>query len=151
VIRNEHRIAVQPSMKREAVFVTSANLTEATLERNIEVGLLVRDCALAASESGAIESGFGQALCQGQSLRPGCRRRPEDDEGRRPRPARSRGCQEEAGGVEELRRVEAGPKPWPPKFRQDVLPRICTSTVTAKNEVDNSKIYFSAILIRRPT
>ena len=52
-------------MKREAVFVTSANLTEATLERNIEVGLLVRDCVLAASESGTIESGFCQALCQG--------------------------------------------------------------------------------------
>lgn len=35
----------------EAVFVTSANLTEAALDRNIEVGLLVRDCALAASMS----------------------------------------------------------------------------------------------------
>jgi len=33
----------------EAVFVTSANLTEAALERNIEMGLLVRDRALAAS------------------------------------------------------------------------------------------------------
>ena len=33
----------------EAVFVTSANLTEAGLERNIEIGLLVRDRALAAS------------------------------------------------------------------------------------------------------
>jgi phosphatidylserine/phosphatidylglycerophosphate/cardiolipin synthase-like enzyme len=33
----------------EAVFVTSANLTEAALDRNIEVGLLVRDRALAAS------------------------------------------------------------------------------------------------------
>lgn len=33
----------------EAVFVTSANLTEAALDRNIEVGLLVRDHALAAS------------------------------------------------------------------------------------------------------
>ena len=33
----------------EAVFVTSANLTEAALERNIELGLLVRDRALAAS------------------------------------------------------------------------------------------------------
>ena len=31
----------------EAVFVTSANLTEAALERNIEVGLLVRDRTLA--------------------------------------------------------------------------------------------------------
>jgi len=35
----------------ESVFVTSANLTEAGLDRNIEVGLLVRDRALAASVS----------------------------------------------------------------------------------------------------
>jgi len=35
----------------EAVFVTSANLTEAALERNIELGLLIRDRALAASVS----------------------------------------------------------------------------------------------------
>jgi phosphatidylserine/phosphatidylglycerophosphate/cardiolipin synthase-like enzyme len=33
----------------EAVFVTSANLTEAALDRNIELGLLVRDRALAMS------------------------------------------------------------------------------------------------------
>ncbi len=33
----------------EAVLVTSANLTEAALDRNIELGLLVRDPALAAS------------------------------------------------------------------------------------------------------
>jgi phosphatidylserine/phosphatidylglycerophosphate/cardiolipin synthase-like enzyme len=33
----------------EAVFVTSANFTEAALDRNIEIGLLVRDRALAAS------------------------------------------------------------------------------------------------------
>jgi phosphatidylserine/phosphatidylglycerophosphate/cardiolipin synthase-like enzyme len=33
----------------EVVFVTSANLTEAALDRNIELGLLVRDSALAAS------------------------------------------------------------------------------------------------------
>lgn len=33
----------------EAIFVTSANLTEAALDRNIELGLLVRDRALAAS------------------------------------------------------------------------------------------------------
>lgn len=32
-----------------AVFLTSANLTEAALDRNIEMGLLVRDRALAAS------------------------------------------------------------------------------------------------------
>jgi phosphatidylserine/phosphatidylglycerophosphate/cardiolipin synthase-like enzyme len=31
----------------EAVFVTSANLTEAALDRNIELGLLIRDRALA--------------------------------------------------------------------------------------------------------
>jgi phosphatidylserine/phosphatidylglycerophosphate/cardiolipin synthase-like enzyme len=35
----------------EAVFVTSANLTEAALERNIEIGLIIRDRALAASVS----------------------------------------------------------------------------------------------------
>jgi phosphatidylserine/phosphatidylglycerophosphate/cardiolipin synthase-like enzyme len=33
----------------EAVFITSANLTEAALDRNIEMGLFVRDRALAAS------------------------------------------------------------------------------------------------------
>ena len=33
----------------ESVFVTSANLTEAALDRNIEIGLLVRDAALAAT------------------------------------------------------------------------------------------------------
>ena len=33
----------------ESVFVTSANLTEAAFDRNIEMGLLVRDRALAAS------------------------------------------------------------------------------------------------------
>jgi phosphatidylserine/phosphatidylglycerophosphate/cardiolipin synthase-like enzyme len=36
----------------ESVFVTSANLTEAALDRNIEIGLLVRDRALAASLTG---------------------------------------------------------------------------------------------------
>jgi len=35
----------------KVVFVTSANLTEAALDRNIELGLLVRDHALAASVS----------------------------------------------------------------------------------------------------
>ncbi len=35
----------------ELVFVTSANLTEAAFDRNIEVGLLVKDRALAASVS----------------------------------------------------------------------------------------------------
>ena len=33
----------------EAAFVTSANLTEAAFDRNIEVGVLTRDRALAAS------------------------------------------------------------------------------------------------------
>ncbi|MYJ82461.1 MAG: hypothetical protein F4046_11735 [Acidimicrobiaceae bacterium] len=33
----------------EAVFITSANLTAAALDRNIELGLLTRDRALAAS------------------------------------------------------------------------------------------------------
>lgn len=50
----------------EAVFVTSANLTEAALERNIELGLLVRDRALAASISthfrGLIDRGLLRAL-----------------------------------------------------------------------------------------
>jgi len=45
----------------EAVFVTSANLTEAALDRNIEIGLLVRDHALALSVTshfrGLIERG----------------------------------------------------------------------------------------------
>lgn len=35
----------------EAVFVTSANLTEAALDRNVELGILVRDRTLAASVS----------------------------------------------------------------------------------------------------
>jgi hypothetical protein len=35
----------------EVVFVTSANLTESALDRNIEIGLLVRDRAMAASVS----------------------------------------------------------------------------------------------------
>ena len=33
----------------EAVFVTSANLTAAALDRNIEIGLFVRDRTLAAT------------------------------------------------------------------------------------------------------
>jgi phosphatidylserine/phosphatidylglycerophosphate/cardiolipin synthase-like enzyme len=49
----------------EAVFVTSANLTEAALDRNIEVGLLVRDRALAAS----VSSHF-RALIDRDLLRP---------------------------------------------------------------------------------
>ncbi|MFB3910352.1 MAG: DISARM system phospholipase D-like protein DrmC [Candidatus Eisenbacteria bacterium] len=48
------------------VFVTSANLTEAALDRNIEVGLLVRDRALAGSLvmhfRGLIDGGYLRAL-----------------------------------------------------------------------------------------
>ncbi|MCK4302886.1 MAG: DISARM system phospholipase D-like protein DrmC [Candidatus Eisenbacteria sp.] len=50
----------------EAVFVTSANLTEAALDRNIEVGILVRDRALAASMTthfcGLIDQGLLRPL-----------------------------------------------------------------------------------------
>lgn len=50
----------------EAVFVTSANLTEAGWDRNIELGLLLRDCALAGSIiahfRGLIERGLLRAL-----------------------------------------------------------------------------------------
>jgi phosphatidylserine/phosphatidylglycerophosphate/cardiolipin synthase-like enzyme len=40
----------------EAVFVTSANLTEAALDRNIELGVLIRDHALALTVSGYFRS-----------------------------------------------------------------------------------------------
>lgn len=50
----------------EAVFVTSANLTEAALDRNIEMGLLLRDRALAASVTshfrGLIDRGWLKPL-----------------------------------------------------------------------------------------
>jgi phosphatidylserine/phosphatidylglycerophosphate/cardiolipin synthase-like enzyme len=50
----------------ETVFVTSANLTAAALDRNIELGLLVRDRALAASVSshfrGLIDHGLLRLL-----------------------------------------------------------------------------------------
>lgn len=50
----------------EAVFITSANLTEAALDRNIELGLVVRDAALAATVvghfRGLIERGFLRPL-----------------------------------------------------------------------------------------
>ena len=53
----------------EAVFVTSANLTEAALDRNVELGLLVRDRALAASVlshfQGLIDSGRLRPLPMG--------------------------------------------------------------------------------------
>jgi phosphatidylserine/phosphatidylglycerophosphate/cardiolipin synthase-like enzyme len=45
----------------EAVFVTSANLTEAAFDRNIEIGLVVRDRALAAS----VSSHFRQLIDRG--------------------------------------------------------------------------------------
>ena len=52
----------------EAVFITSANLTEAALDRNIEMGLVLRDRALAASVTrhfrGLIERGLLRALPQ---------------------------------------------------------------------------------------
>jgi phosphatidylserine/phosphatidylglycerophosphate/cardiolipin synthase-like enzyme len=40
----------------EAVFVTSANLTEAALDRNIELGVLIRDRALALTIGGYFRS-----------------------------------------------------------------------------------------------
>lgn len=46
----------------ELVLVTSANLTEAALERNIELGLLVRDRALAASVSSHFRVLIDQSL-----------------------------------------------------------------------------------------
>ncbi|HEY3566876.1 MAG TPA: DISARM system phospholipase D-like protein DrmC [Thermoanaerobaculia bacterium] len=46
----------------EAVFVTSANLTEAALDRNIEMGLLVRDRALALSTSSHFRGLIDQGL-----------------------------------------------------------------------------------------
>jgi phosphatidylserine/phosphatidylglycerophosphate/cardiolipin synthase-like enzyme len=49
----------------EAVYVTSANLTEAAFNRNIELGLLVRDRALALSVSS-----YFQALIDRELLRP---------------------------------------------------------------------------------
>jgi len=46
----------------EAVFVSSANLTEAALDRNIEIGLLVRDRALALSVSSHFRALIDRAL-----------------------------------------------------------------------------------------
>lgn len=60
----------------EAVFITSANLTEAALDRNIELGLVVRDAALAATVTthfrGLIERGLLKPL-------PGCERMKRPD------------------------------------------------------------------------
>ena len=52
----------------EVVFVTSANLTEAALDRNIEIGLLVRDRTLAASVSShfrTLISSIARCVCSG--------------------------------------------------------------------------------------
>jgi phosphatidylserine/phosphatidylglycerophosphate/cardiolipin synthase-like enzyme len=46
----------------EVVFVTSANLTEAALDRNIELGLLVRDRSIAASVSSHFQGLIDQNL-----------------------------------------------------------------------------------------
>ena len=48
----------------EAAFVTSANFTEAAFDRNIEVGILTRDHALAAS----LARHFGTLIERGLSL-----------------------------------------------------------------------------------
>ncbi len=48
----------------EVVFVTSANLTEAALDRNIKVGLLVRDRAMAAT----LSSNFRVYICYNSIL-----------------------------------------------------------------------------------
>ena len=48
----------------EAVFVTSANLTEAALDRNIEIGLLVRDRTLAATMTRHFTTLTKQSLLQ---------------------------------------------------------------------------------------
>jgi phosphatidylserine/phosphatidylglycerophosphate/cardiolipin synthase-like enzyme len=46
----------------EAVFITSANLTEAALDRNIEIGLVLRDRALAASVTSHFQVLIDRAL-----------------------------------------------------------------------------------------
>ena len=46
----------------DETFVTSANLTEAALDRNIEIGLLVRDRGLAASVSSHFRGLIDQGL-----------------------------------------------------------------------------------------
>ena len=45
-----------------AVFVTSANLTESALDRNIEIGLLVRDRTLALSVAGHFQGLIAEHL-----------------------------------------------------------------------------------------
>ena len=46
----------------EALFVTSANLTEAALDRNIELGILIRDRALALTVSNYLYGLIDQGL-----------------------------------------------------------------------------------------
>ena len=46
----------------KTVFITSANLTEAALDRNYELGLLVRDRALAATVSSQFQGLIDRAL-----------------------------------------------------------------------------------------
>jgi phosphatidylserine/phosphatidylglycerophosphate/cardiolipin synthase-like enzyme len=46
----------------EAVFITSANLTEAALDRNIELGVLIRDRAFALTVSGYFRGLIDRAL-----------------------------------------------------------------------------------------
>jgi phosphatidylserine/phosphatidylglycerophosphate/cardiolipin synthase-like enzyme len=49
----------------EAVFITSANLTEAALDRNIELGVLIRDRAF-----GLAVSGYFRSLIEHDLLKP---------------------------------------------------------------------------------
>lgn len=46
----------------EAVFVTSANLTEAALDRNIELGVLIRDRAIALTVGGYFRNLIDRAV-----------------------------------------------------------------------------------------
>lgn len=46
----------------EAVFITSANLTEAALDRNIELGVLIRDRAFALAVGGYFRNLIDRAL-----------------------------------------------------------------------------------------
>jgi cardiolipin synthase len=49
----------------EAVFITSANLTEAALDRNIELGVLIRDRAFALAIGG-----YSRSLIERDLLKP---------------------------------------------------------------------------------
>jgi phosphatidylserine/phosphatidylglycerophosphate/cardiolipin synthase-like enzyme len=48
----------------EAVFITSANLTEAALDRNIELGVLIRDRAFALTIAGYFRSLVDRSLLE---------------------------------------------------------------------------------------